>query len=142
MSNHDFDSAVESYQRALEAFLKGDGGPVSEHFSRRDDVTLANPLGPPRVGRADVETAIGQASANFEDGFMRFEEISRYVTDDLGYEVWIERGEVRLVGTDAMAPSSLRVTMIFRREGDSWKVAHRHADPITSDRPISIVLET
>ena len=142
MSNHDFDSAVESYQQALDAFLKGDAGPVSEHFSRRDDVTLANPLGPPRVGRADVETAIGQASAHFEDGFMRFEEISRYATDDLGYVVWLERGEVRLVGTQTMAPSSLRVTMIFRREGDTWKVAHRHADPITSDRPVSIVLET
>ena len=99
VSNHDFDSAVESYQQALDAFLKGDAGPVSEHFSRRDDVTLANPLGPPRVGRADVETAIGQASANFEDGYMRFEEISRYATDDLGYVVWIERGEVRLVGS-------------------------------------------
>ena len=142
MSNHDFDSAVESYQRALDVFLKGDPDPVVEHFSRRDDVTLANPLGPPRLGRADVQPAIEQASANFEDGFMRFEEISRYATDDLGYVIWIERGEVRLVGSADMAPSSLSVTMIFRREGDAWKVAHRHADPITSDRPVSIVLET
>ena len=142
MSDHDFDSAVESYREALCAFLRGDAGPVLEKFSRRDDVTLANPLGPPRLGRADVETAIGEAAAHFEDGHMRFEEVSRYATDDLGYLVWIERGEVRLVGSEGMAPSSLRVTMIFRREGDTWKVAHRHADPITTGRPVSIVLET
>ena len=142
MSHHDFDSAVASYRQALDAFLKGNPGPVLEHFSQRDDVTLANPLGPARLGRADVEKAIGQAAANFEDGHMRFEEVSRYATADLGYVIWLERGEVQLVGTDRMAPSSLRVTMIFRREGDTWKVAHRHADPITTDRPASIVLET
>jgi ketosteroid isomerase-like protein len=141
VSNHDFDSAVESYQQALDAFLKGDPGPVLEHFSGRDDVTLANPLGPPRLGRAAVEKAIREAASHFEDGYVGFEEISRVATPDLGYAVWIERGEVRLVGSEAMAPSSLRVTMIFRREGDSWRVAHRHADPITSDRPVSIVLE-
>ena len=142
MSNHDFDSAVESYQQALVSFLKGDAGPVLEHFSEQDDVTLANPLGAPRLGRAAVEQAVSEASSHFEDGYMDFEEISRVATPDLGYVVWIERGEVRLVGTETMAPSSLRVTMIFRREGDTWKVAHRHADPITSDRPVSIVLET
>ena len=107
MSHHDFESAVESYQRALHAFLKGNPEPVAEHFSRRDDVTLANPLGPPRLGRADVLQAIEQASSNFEDGYMRFEEVSRYATADLGYVIWLERGEVRLVGSEGMAPSSL-----------------------------------
>jgi len=142
MSQNTFDSAVESYQAALDAFLKGDPKPVQEHFSQSDDVTLANPLGPPRRGRAEVEKAIAQAAANFEDGRMQFDEISRFHTDDLGYAVWLERGAVRLVGREAMAPSSLRVTMIFRREGNTWKVVHRHADPITTDRPISTVLDT
>jgi len=142
VSHHDFESAVVSYQRALHAFLKGNPEPVLEHFSRRDDVTLANPLGPPRLGRADVQQTIEQASANFEDGYMRFEEVSRYATADLGYVVWLERGEVRLVGSEGMAPSSLRVTMIFRHEDDGWKVAHRHADPITTGRPVSTVLES
>ena len=73
---------------------------------------------------------------------MHFEEISRFHTDDLGYVIWLERGEVRLAEREAMAPSSLRVTMIFRREDDTWKVVHRHADPITTDRPVSSVLDT
>ena len=128
--------------RRSTAFLKGDGRPVLEQFSRRDDVTLANPLGPPRLGRADVEEAVEAAAANFEDGSVRFEDLSRYATDDLGYVVYLEQAEVRLAGSDEMVPSTLRVTMIFRREGDTWKVAHRHADPITTARPISTIITT
>ena len=71
---------------------------------------------------------------------MRFEDLSRYATADLGYVVYLERAEVQLAGCDEMVPSTLRVTMIFRREDDTWKVAHRHADPITDARPISTIL--
>ncbi len=142
MGSSDFDAAVDSYRQALDAFLRGDPGPVTEHFSRLDDVTLANPLGLPRVGRAAVEEGIAAAAANFEDGSVRFEDLSRFSTPDLGYVVYLERADVRLVGSDETVPSSLRVTMVFRREGDTWKVAHRHADPITTARPIETVLDS
>ncbi len=43
--------------------MTGDPVPVTEFFSRRDDVTLANPLGPPRVGPAAVDQAIAAGAA-------------------------------------------------------------------------------
>jgi ketosteroid isomerase-like protein len=141
-SQSDFDSAVEAYRQALVPFLKGDPKPVTQFYSRSDDVTLANPFGPPRRGPADVEKAIAEAAAPFSDGSLSgVEEVSRYSTADLGYVVEIERSQVRLAGDGNMAPIALRVTMIFRREGDIWKVVHRHADPITTPRPISTVIE-
>jgi ketosteroid isomerase-like protein len=104
---------------------------VTEFFSRRDDVTLANPLGPPRRGAAEVAKAIAEAAAQVSDGSVRgFEEVSRYSTPDLGYVVKIERSQARLVGSENINSLALRVTLIFRREGDTWRVAHRHADPI------------
>jgi ketosteroid isomerase-like protein len=85
-SQSDFDSAVEAYRQALELLLKGDPEPTLAFFSRRDDVTLANPLGPPRRGRAEVEKAAAEAAAQVRDGYVRgFEEVSRYSTPDLGY---------------------------------------------------------
>ena len=67
--------------------------------------------------------------------------MSRYSTPDLGYVVQVERADARLPGSENMTPLALRVTMIFRREEDTWKVAHRHADPIATAQPISTVIE-
>ena len=138
-----FDRAVEGYRRALESFVAGDPQPVTEFFSRRDDVTLANPLGPVRRGPAEVDKAIADAAAQLRDGVTRgFEEVSRCISSDLGYVVQLERTQARLGERDDMVSFALRVTMIFRREGDAWKVVHRHADPITTARPITSVIET
>jgi ketosteroid isomerase-like protein len=143
MSQSDFDSAIEGYREALQVYVTGNPGPVIEFFSRQDDVTLANPLGPPRVGPEEVDRAIAAGAAQLREGSMRgFEEISRYNTPDLGYVVQIERTQARLPSSEDMVPFALRVTMIFRREGDTWKVAHRHADPITTARSITTVIET
>ena len=138
----DFDAAVEAFREALETYLQGDPTAVTALFSRGDDVTLANPLGPPRRGPVDVEMAIAGGAAQLRDGAVRgFEEISRYSTPDLGYIVQVERTKARLAGGEHISPIALRVTMIFRREGDGWRIAHRHADPITTSRPITTTIE-
>jgi ketosteroid isomerase-like protein len=142
VSGSDFAGAVKGFRQALELYVKGDPEAVKEFFSRRDDVTLANPLGPPHRGPADVDKAIADGAAQLSDGSVRhFEEVSRYSTPDLGYVVQLERTQARLAGSGDISPIALRVTLIFRREGDTWKIAHRHADPITSPRPISTTIE-
>ena len=50
MSTADFDDAVERYHLAMGEFLKGNPEPVKELWSHRDDVSLANPYGPPVRG--------------------------------------------------------------------------------------------
>lgn len=142
-SQPDFDAAVEAFREALEPYLHGDPTAVTALVSRRDDVTLANPLGPPRRGPVDVDMAIAEGAAQLRDGGVRqFEEISRFSTPELGYVVQIERTQARLAGGEHITPLALRVTMIFRREGDAWRIVHRHADPITTSRPITTTIET
>jgi ketosteroid isomerase-like protein len=142
-SRRDFDGAVEAYRQALLPFLKGNPKPATEFFSRSDDVTLANPLGPPRRGPTEVDKAIAEAAAQVSDGSIRrIDEVSRYSTPDLGYVVQVEWAQARLAGSENMTPIALRVTMILRREGDTWTVVHRHADPIMTPRPASTVIVT
>ncbi len=140
MSDDEVDKVINAYREALQAFVNGDPVPVTSMYSARDDVTLANPVGPPRRGRAGVENAIRAAAANFQGGSVQFEEVSRVVTAELAYVVQLERNEVTLVGRDDVVGMPLRVTMVFRREDDGWTVVHRHADPITTERSITSII--
>ncbi len=138
----DFDAAIERFRDALHEYVKGDPQAVIACMSRRDDVTLANPLGPPRVGPAEVDEATAGGAALLRDGAVRgIEEVSGYSTAELGYVLEIERTQARLPDSDEVVPFALRVTMIFRREEDTWKIVHRHADPITTPQPVSTAIE-
>lgn len=110
-------------------------------FSRRDDVALANPLGPPVRGWNRVDEAARRAGIQVREGHdNHFERISEFATADLGYIVGIHRGRAK-IGAAEGAPFALRVTTIFRREDGEWRIARRHADPITASRPIESLVE-
>jgi ketosteroid isomerase-like protein len=142
MSTFDLEQIVEEDHRATDALVRGDPEPKKNMFSQRDDVTLANPLGPPVRGWNQVKTQLERVATQLREGeLIRFERISEYATPDLAYIVEIERTRMKLGGTNEMAPVSLRVTTIFRREDDGWKIVHRHADPITAPRPLASVVE-
>lgn len=113
-------------------------------FSRKDDVTLANPLGPPALGGDEVAKTIEHAASTIRDGeITSFEIVSKLVTPELAYVVQIERVKAKMGGSDEVTPFALRVTMIFRPEEDGeWKVVHRHADPITSAQPAESVIQS
>jgi ketosteroid isomerase-like protein len=83
-----------------------------------------------------------RAVSQLSDGeVLALERISGYSSGDLAYLLEIERFRVKVGGAREPAPSSLRVTTIFRREEDGWKVLHRHADPITTPRPVESLVQ-
>ena len=149
MSEHELNDTIEAFREALRVYVTGDGEPALNFFSTRDDVTLANPLGPPLRGPAAVRTGAIEGAASFSEGgpvrfaevSSRFEEVSRYATSELGYIVQLERHEGRLVN-GAETAIALRVTLIFRREEGRWRIVHRHADPIITARPITTTIQS
>jgi ketosteroid isomerase-like protein len=66
--------------------------------------------------------------------------IGIYASSDLAVAVEVERGKAKVGGAQVLAPVAVRVTSVFRLEGDVWKLVHRHADPITTPRPASSVI--
>ena len=139
----DVDRFIERYHLALGEFVKGNPEPVKEMVSHKDDVTLANPLGPPARGWDEVaKTIVEHAASTIRDGeIIGFEIVSKLVTPELAYILEIERQEAKLGANDELTPFALRVTMIFRPEDGQWKLVHRHADPITTPQPVESMIQ-
>ena len=135
----DFDDAVDRFNEGLLEFVKGDFGPALRSFSERDDVVLCNPFLPFARGPDEVARTTEEAASHMADGTLEVERVVAFSTADLGYVVQIERFAATIDGQQGSG--ALRVTLIFRREGDGWKVSHRHADPITTPRATGSILQ-
>jgi ketosteroid isomerase-like protein len=138
----DVDELIERYQLALDEFMKGNPKPVQVLFSHREDASLANPYGPPVRGWEEIAKTTEHAAALRRDGRATgFEIVAKYVTAELAYVVQIEHLESKVGEREEITPYALRATMIFRPEDGTWKVVHRHADPITAPRPVGSVIQ-
>jgi ketosteroid isomerase-like protein len=138
---NDFDQVIEQHHAAVGEMIGGSAEGFKALYSREDDVTLANPFGPPARGWKRVAETLEGAAGHYEWGELgSFETVAKCVTPDLAYTMEMERFTARLVGMDEARPVTLRCTTVFRPEGGSWKIVHRHADPIASVRsPESVI---
>jgi ketosteroid isomerase-like protein len=138
----DLDGVLKQFKQAGNEFVKGDTEPVQKLFSHRDDVSLANPFGPPVRGWDQLAEAQRRGASVFRDGeIYDFEMVAKYVTAELACVVWIERTNAKVGGGEDVTPCDLRVTMTLRPEEGTWKVVHRHADPITTAQPAESVIQ-
>ena len=93
------DGVLERFKRVGQEFVKGNPKPVQEMFSHRDDVTLANPFGPPARGWDEVREAQERGAAVFRDGeIWAFKTVAKYATPELACILWIERTNAKVGG--------------------------------------------
>ena len=138
----DVELLSERYHLALDEFLKGNPQPAEKLWSHREDVTLANPYGPPVRGWDEVAKVTEHAASQVRDGeLVSVEIVAKHVTAELAYVVEIERPKAKIGGSEDITPFALRVTMIFRPEDGGWKIVHRHADPIITPQPAESVIQ-
>ena len=82
------DELIEQYQLASGEFLKGNPEPVKKLWSHGEEVSLANPYGPPVRGWEQVAEVMDHAASQVRDGeFVGSEIIAKYVTPELAYVV-------------------------------------------------------
>ena len=139
------DELIAQFDQATGRFLKGNPEYTEGLWSHGQDVTLANPLGPfgPVVrGWEQVAATMRHAASQVRDGeLVDVEIVMKYVTPELAYIVRIERAKAKVGGQQAVAPFSLRATMIMRPEDGVWKIVHRHADPIMTAQPAESIIQ-
>jgi hypothetical protein len=114
----DHDLPMEEYRRAGLEVTRGNPGVYKSLWSRRADVTLANPFGPPVLGWEEVSARLDLAASNYRDGRdYEFENVSTVITAELAYTVEIERIRTRVRGSDELAPIAIRATTVFSPRG-------------------------
>ncbi len=141
MSMANFEQTIENYHKATDELVKGNPEPAKNFFSRRQDVTLANPFGGIMHGWKDVAEAVEHAASVYREGTATFQNIVTYVTPEIAFTVEQEEYKAKLGQRQDISTVSLRVTSIFRLEDGTWKLAHRHADPLTTVKPVESVLK-
>lgn len=123
---------LKRFEHATNQFVSGNPAEWLALASRRDDATIMGAWGAYELGWKEVGPRYDWAAARFKpsDAKLKVEYLSHAVSGDLAYTVAIERSEALVIGQDKPRPLQLRVTHIFRKERDGWKLMHRHADPL------------
>jgi ketosteroid isomerase-like protein len=124
-------------QDSAAAYIRGDIDTFLRLIRHSDDFTLMSPFGGPTIhGFVDTEERREEARRFFASGEATVEVEQTLLSGDLAVFVLVERQHGVVGGTNDH-DWSLRVTLVFRREGSGWELAHRHADalvhPITFD---------
>ena len=120
--------ASDGFYAALNRMLNGDAGSLSEVWSHESDVTTMHPIGGRQVGWEQVRPVWEQVAHICSGGQVRLDDQLLRTGGDLAYEVGTERGEGTLAGQTVQLDQ--RVTNIYRREADGWKMVHHHTDTV------------
>ena len=130
MGSTEFGELLVEAKAALGAVANGDPSGYKALFSAGEDITLGNPFGGFGRGREAVYEQLERAASYYRDGEVTsVETIAKHVGQDLAYTVEIERFRAKVGGRDDLRDVALRVTCVYRREAEGWKLLHRHADP-------------
>ncbi|HLJ32047.1 MAG TPA: DUF4440 domain-containing protein [Ktedonobacteraceae bacterium] len=131
---HDFEQFMKQRNEAANAYVNGEATPLGEIVAHDSPATFFGPAGGYRQGVQAVWSQYEHDAASFESGGENQLEILHMAAGDgLAYWVGFQRATAHLRGKSEGVPFNLRVTELFRREGDSWKLIHRHADPLISE---------
>lgn len=113
------------------ALLRGDVDTYLRLITLSDDFTLMSPFGgQPSMGTysRDRWDEIGRF---FGNGTLRQVLVAAYPSADMVVLVTLEHCHGEVGGLPAQ-DWSLRVTQVYVRHEDDWRLAHRHADPIAN----------
>lgn len=128
---NDFHAFMKQRHEVANAYVNGDAEPLKEIAATQSPVTFFGPKGNYEQGAKHVFSVQEHDSKSFASGSSsEFEILHMSASENIAYWVGLQRAKVHLQGKKGLVPFNLRVTEIFRRDKDEWKLIHRHADEL------------
>lgn len=127
------------YAEAAALFYNGKPQAVKALWSHSEEVTLSGAAGGATAkGWSNVSSRLDWASSQFlgSNGAKTIEQIQAVISGDLAYLVQYEHIRYHPPGQTEIARRDYRVTTVFRREPEGWRVVHRHADTLMTRQEI------
>jgi ketosteroid isomerase-like protein len=130
VTDDDVAELVEHTAEAAKAFIRGDMRTYFTLIRHDDDYVLMSPFGgEPKRGVDTSQEGLEALERYFRNGEAELDVVQTYTSGNMVVMVAIERqhGEVGGLPDQDL---SLRVTLVFRRDGSEWRQVHRHADAL------------
>jgi ketosteroid isomerase-like protein len=133
LANNEVAELMRRSAKSNAALMRGDVNQYRALVTLTDDFTLMSPFGGAPTHGSEITAERWEAMGRFfRNGTLDQELIQSYAVADMIVLAIIERGRVEVGGLPAQE-WPLRVTLVYRREGSQWQLAHRHADPLVKD---------
>ncbi|MET0722563.1 MAG: nuclear transport factor 2 family protein [Tardiphaga sp.] len=120
---------VKKTETQAQAFIRGDMDKWFSMLHIAGDFTLMQPFGGTTRGFDSSPERLARMASYFRNGDAKLELVQSYASDDLVVLAMIERQHGEVGGLPSQ-DWSLRVTQVYRRQGEQWWLVHRHADPL------------
>lgn len=133
ITDNDIADLIRHTAEANSALIRGDINGYLALIKHAEDYTLMAPFGGAPERGFDTSTEnLARLAGFFKGGKADLELVQTYASGDLVVLVIIERHQAEVGGLPEQN-WSLRVTLVFRREGSEWRLVHRHADPLVTN---------
>jgi ketosteroid isomerase-like protein len=119
-------NASNKFYGGLLRMLDGDGSGIEESWSHDASVTTMHPIGGLQTGWDEVRGSFAGVAELASGGHAELLDQRIQVVGDLAYEIGVEKGQATLAGEQIAIEQ--RVTNIYRRGPEGWKIVHHHTD--------------
>lgn len=127
--SEDFRAMLAKVDAAQLELQNGRAAAFKALWSHADDITLSGGFGGTiEKGWEQISRRLDWVGTQFSKGSNTIERLVADESGDLGYVVQIEHLRFHVPGQAQESRRDYRVTMVFRRESQGWRIVHRQAD--------------
>lgn len=126
-SNNEFYTFLQQCRNAVGQQVGGNTAPFHQLWAHTDDVVLMGAAGAHQIGWTEVDSHLTWAAEHL--AYTRWDVINLMTQLDGDLAVTVDLEKMSAPAAQPPLERTLRVTQVYRRTADGWKLIVRHGDP-------------